>query len=225
MTAIEIETRPTHLHDLVAESNHRIANHLSLLVGMVQLQSAHIAKGPATFTKTEVRGLLQETAGKIISIGNFHRRLATAPDAARCDLGAQLIEFAKELTASLSLGNKISIAEKVESNCNVTLEQAQTAMLVVGEIVMNAVKHAHPTGLPVAVSITCSRNQDGSVHLEVADDGIGLPENFDVMTHGGLGFRLIRSLSQKLDAGLQVESDSLGVTFRMRIPQIGPQIG
>jgi two-component sensor histidine kinase len=221
MPVIDIETRRTHLHDLVAESNHRIANHLSLLVGMVQLQSAHVARGPETFTRTEVRDLLQQTAGKIISIGNFHRRLATAPDAQRCDLGAHLIEFARELISSLSLGARISIAEKVENNCNVTLDQAQTVMLVVGEIVMNAVKHGHPTGLPVAVSIACSRNQDGSIHLEIADDGIGLPENFDEQTDGGLGFRLIRSLSQKLDAGLQVESDSLGVTFRLRIPKIG----
>ena len=93
-------------------------------------------------------------------------------------------------------------------------------MLVVGEIVMNAIKHAHPTGLPVSISVTCERNADGSIGLEVADDGIGLPENYDPMTSTGLGMRLIRTLCEKLDAGLQIESDSLGLTFRMRIPPV-----
>jgi two-component sensor histidine kinase len=204
--------------DLIAESNHRIANHLSLLVGMVQLQSAHVAKGPETFTKTEVCSLLQETAGKIISIGNFHRRLASRPALARCDLGTLIIEYAKEMTASLSLGHRISIVERIERGCIVSPEQAQTAMLIVGEIVMNAVKHAHPTGLRIAISLACSRYPDGSVCLEVADDGVGLPENFNTKTDGGLGFRLIRTLSDKLGAFLEIESDSLGVTFRLRVP-------
>jgi len=206
--------------DLVAESNHRIANHLSLLVGMVQLQASHVAKGPDLFTKTEVRGMLQETAGKIISIGNFHRQLAQRPNMARCDLGAQIIEYARELTHSLSLGHRVSIVERVERGCDVTPEQAQTAMLLVGEIVMNAIKHAHPTGLPVAISVSCGRNADGSIDLEVADDGVGLPENFDPKACTGLGMRLIRTLCEKLDAGLEIESDSLGLTFRMRIPPV-----
>ncbi|HEY1631029.1 MAG TPA: sensor histidine kinase [Rhizomicrobium sp.] len=206
--------------DLVAESNHRIANHLSLLVGMVQLQASYVAKGPETFTKTEVRGMLQETAGKIISIGNFHRRMAQRPAMECCDLGTRIIEYTKELIHSLALGAKLSLVERIGRGCDVTPEQAQTAMLVVGEIVMNAIKHAHPTGLPVAIAVTCERNHDGSVSLEVADDGIGLPENFDPMTSTGLGMRLIRSLCNKLDAGLEIESDSLGLTFRMRIPPV-----
>ncbi|MGH9807008.1 MAG: histidine kinase dimerization/phosphoacceptor domain -containing protein, partial [Terriglobia bacterium] len=139
--------------DLLAESNHRIANHLSLLVGMVQMQSAHVAKGPEMLTRSQVRGLLQETTGKIISIGNFHRRLAHRPDSERVDLACHLIEYSKELLSSLMLGEKLSIVERVDAGCNVTPEQAHTAMLIVGEVVMNALKHAHPAGLPVSVSV------------------------------------------------------------------------
>lgn len=216
MAALELQDNTP--RDLLAESNHRIANHLSLLVGMVQLQAAHVAKGPETFTKTEVNGLLRETAGKIISIGSFHRRLAHKGDSGRCDLGAHIIEYSKEMISSLALSHRLSIAERIEGGCIVTPEQAQTVMLIVGEIVMNALKHGHPTGLPVGISIACGRNADGSISLDVADDGIGFPEGFDPAKQGGLGFRLIRSLSDKLGAMLDVESDSLGVSFHLRIP-------
>jgi two-component sensor histidine kinase len=206
--------------DLLAESNHRIANHLSLLAGMVQLQAAQVAKGPELFTKTEVNGLLRETAGKIISIGSFHRRLAHKGDTGRCDLGSHIIEYAKEMIASLALSKRLSISERIEGGCIVTPEQAQTAMLIVHEIVMNALKHAHPTGLPVAISLACGRNSDGSISLQVADDGIGFPENFNPGKDGGLGLKLIRSLSEKLCAVLDVETDSLGVSFHLRIPAV-----
>jgi two-component sensor histidine kinase len=80
---------------------------------------------------------------------------------------------------------------------------------------MNAVKHAHPTGIPVQITLVCDRNSQGNLAIEISDDGVGLPENFDVEKAGGVGFRLIRSLADRLRANLTVESDSLGLTFRL----------
>ncbi|HEX3672838.1 MAG TPA: ATP-binding protein [Rhizomicrobium sp.] len=220
MAALEVLARtPTGAEiDLVAESNRRIANHLSLLVGMVQLQAAHVAKGPEMFTRTEVRGLLQETAAKIVSVGHLHRKLAHGADWGGVDLGAYLIEYCHELLSSLSLGGKVSVVERVESGCRVTAEQAQSAMLIVGEAVMNAIKHAHPTGIPVAIALGCRHGADGGVVLDIADDGVGLPENFDPQKSGGLGLRLIRTLANKIGAALDIESDSLGLSFCLHIP-------
>jgi two-component sensor histidine kinase len=45
-----------------------------------------------------------------------------------------------------------------------------------------------------------------------------LPESFDASKAGGVGFRLIRSLADKLGATLTIESDSLGLTFRLLFP-------
>jgi two-component sensor histidine kinase len=204
--------------DLIAESNHRIANHLSLLVGLVQLQAAHVAKGPEMFTRAEVRGLLRETAGKIVSVGHLHRKLARGTGWGGVDFGTYLIEYSHELLTTLSPNGKVSIVERIESGCTVTPEQAQTAMLIVGEVVMNAIKHAHPTGIPVAISLGCRRGREGGVVLDIADDGVGLPENFDPQKNGGLGLRLIRSLADKMGAALDIESDSLGLGFCLHIP-------
>ncbi len=220
MAVLEFVKRPPvqpHV-DLIAEANHRIANHLSLLVGMVQLQSAQIAKGPDMFTRTEVRGMLQETASKLVSVGHLHRKLAYNAGLTEVDLGAYLIEYSHELLTSLSLGGRVSVVERVESGCHVTPERAQTAMLIVGEIVMNALKYAHPTGIPIAISLSCRRGRDGGVVLDVADDGVGLPENFDPQKSDGLGLKLIRSLSEKMGATLEIESDSLGLGFCLHIP-------
>ncbi|HEY1707303.1 MAG TPA: sensor histidine kinase [Rhizomicrobium sp.] len=218
MNAMENSLRLVSNTDMLAEANHRIANHLALLAGMVQLQASAVAKGPDLFTKAQVRGMLQETAGKIVGIGNMHRRFAYRAGEQELDLATHLIESTHQLVSHLSLDARVTISERLERNCTVTPEQAQTIVLIAGEIVMNAVKHAHPTGLPVAIAVCCARNADDSITVEVGDDGVGFPEDFDAETGGGLGLRLIRSLAQKINATLQIESDALGLSYRLRIP-------
>ena len=90
--------------------------------------------------------------------------------------------------------------------------------IMTSELVMNAVKHAHPTGIPVQISIGCRREANGRFTIEVGDDGVGLPEGSDAGMKGGIGFRLIRSLAQSLDAQLRIESDPLGLAFLITLP-------
>jgi two-component sensor histidine kinase len=210
---------PNDMHRL-REANHRISNHLTLIAGMVQMQMSALAKGPLVLPRDEVRGLLQETAGKIVSIGHLHRRLAEAPQVDAVDVAVFLLENCTHLVASLSLGNHIHIAQRLDCNCLITADQAHHLALLVSEIIMNAAKHAHPTGLPVQMSIACRHDEIGRVVIEIGDDGVGLPEGFDANKGGGVGFRLIRSLAQSLKAELQVESDSLGLSFIVTLPPV-----
>jgi two-component sensor histidine kinase len=203
---------------LISEANHRVANHLTLLAGLVQHQASSVAKGPAQLTREEVQGLLKEVAGKVISIGHLHHRLAHEPETPTFDLGSYLIESSQAFVKSLALQGRVGIVQRIDGPCPARPEQAQPIALIVGEIIMNAVKHAHPTGLPVEISICCGRNALKQIVVEIDDDGVGFPENFDPYTRGGLGLRLIRMLSASLHAELQIESDSLGARFRLTIP-------
>ena len=93
------------------------------------------------------------------------------------------------------------------------------AGLITAELLTNACKYAHPTGLPVIVKVHCETKDDGSFLVEVTDDGVGFPENFDPSTDGGLGFQLMRALANGLNAELQFEHDSLGVRARLVKPK------
>jgi len=207
--------------DMVREANHRISNHLSLLASTVQVRVAALARGPDMLSRDEVYAMLRETAGKIVAVGHLHRRLADQPGRHLVNLGDFLIEACATLVSSLSLGGRVHLVQRLTANCNVTPEQAQHVGLIVSEIVMNAVKHAHPTGLPVQISLACRSEPDGRMTIEVGDDGVGLPEGSDGKTAGGVGLKLIRSLARALDATLRIESDSLGLTFLITLP---PQI-
>ncbi len=203
---------------VIDEVNHRVANHLTLLANLVQGQAAVVAKGPAQYTKEQVQDVLREVASKLIGVGQLHRRLvAMQPDEA-IDLGDYLIESSYALVKSLSLESRVGIVHRLDTRCPAKSEQVQTVALIVGEIIMNAIKHAHPTGIPVEISIYCGRNAAKRVIVEIGDDGVGLPEKFDVRRDGGTGLRLIRQLAAMICADLDIQSDSLGTRFALTLP-------
>lgn len=202
----------------VDEVNHRVANHLALLAGLIQTQATALTKGPVLFAREDVRGMLQEVVGKVIGVSQLHRRLATMPGDETIDLGDHLIESSHALVKSLVPAGRVGIVHRIDAHCPAKADQVQTVSLIVGEVIMNAIKHAHPTGIPVEISIYCGRNSSGRTVVEVADDGVGLPENFDPGTQGGAGLRLIRQLASSIHAVLDIESDSLGTRFRIILP-------
>jgi len=204
--------------ELLRETNHRIANHLTLLVGMIQTQASAVGKGPELVPRENARAMLQEAAGKVIGVSHLHRRLSDRPHQEGIHACGYLIESTSAMISSLALGPRVGLVQHLAADCIVSADQAQKIGLMVNEIVMNAVKHAHPTGIPVQITIGCRREENGRFTIEVGDDGVGLPEGVDVSNKGGVGFRLIRSLAQSLEADLRIESDALGLTFLMTLP-------
>ncbi len=103
--------------------------------------------------------------------------------------------------------------------CGQSIEagKALAVGLVIAEMMTNALKHAHPTGIPVIVNVSCCRTDDGSICIEVLDDGIGFPEGFDESKDGGLGVRLMRSLAEQIDAELHFTNDGAGSSYRLTV--------
>ena len=213
-----IPLRPRLDYALLSEANHRVANNLTLLANLVQIQAAGVAKGPAQISRDEAHGMLREVVGKLVGVGQLHRRLIDLPQGETIDLGDYLIESSTSFVKSLALQGRVGLVHRLDARCPAQAEQVQPVALIVGEIIMNAVKHAHPTGIPVEISIFCGRNADGRTCVEIDDDGIGLPEDFDPKKDGGVGMHLIRQLAASLGADLEIDSDSLGTRFQLVLP-------
>jgi PAS domain S-box-containing protein len=86
-----------------------------------------------------------------------------------------------------------------------------------GEAVTNAIKYSHPTGVPGKITVQCQRDDEGRITIDVTDDGVGLPENFDPELDGSVGFRMMRALSERLEAALTFTSSSLGLGVSLRV--------
>jgi len=210
--AIIFKPRPSFKDaELAREANHRIANHLMQLAGLVQIQIVNLERKPAS---ADPHTLLREVVSKIASLSQLHRHLAERPEEDQIELGDFLIQSGASIVSLLSLSDRIRVVYRLDTQCTVRASVAHSFGLMLGEIMMNAVKHAHPTGLPVVVTVSC-RRCDGSLNVEIGDDGVGLPEGFDVENDGGTGFQILRALAKGANVDLSIESDSLGLSFCM----------
>lgn len=101
----------------------------------------------------------------------------------------------------------------------VSSEPAILICLIVKEAVANAIRYSHPAGVAGLIKIVCERNHDGTFSIEVLDDGVGLPEDFDPTKDGGPGLQFIYGAARRLDARLEFESTSLGLCVRLQVPR------
>jgi len=213
--------------DLVIESNHRIANNLSTLVTILQKQVAAMRTGPELIPRQEVVDELSETIGKILAVSGLHRTLTAQPAQGELDLNNVLTEILQAFKTSGIFGDRLHIGSSVGTGCLVESSQAAMLALAFSEIVTNAMKYAHPTGLPVELSITSAPMPDGGVVLQIADDGVGLPEGFVESRDAGIGLKLVRALVENAGGRLETKSDELGLTFSIELsPKAGqPRCG
>ena len=88
--------------------------------------------------------------------------------------------------------------------------------LILNELVTNALQHAFPPGEGGSLDIEVNQDGKGWITLRVADSGQGLPESMD-LDHGGLGFQLVRALTDQLGGVLELERRR-GASFLLSFP-------
>jgi two-component sensor histidine kinase len=204
--------------DLAAEANHRVANSLALLGSLVRMQARLAGRSAKAYSGAEIRFMFDGIAARIASIGQLHRMLANIPSDGVVRLNSHLRDVASALIAAYSSDQQPIRIEHRGIECLVLTKYVQPLTLVLCEILTNAMKYAHPAGPAAQVRIGCDAREDGALAISISDDGVGLPEGFDVSKDGGIGFQIVRALCADMEAGLEILSGNLGVTFRITIP-------
>jgi len=103
-------------------------------------------------------------------------------------------------------------------DCLVLMQHVQPMVLILSEIFINAVKYAHPSGVPLILVVDCDTTPGGELLLTVSDDGVGLPEGFVPEKDGGMGFKVMYRLAQEIGGQLRILSTRLGLSFRLTLP-------
>jgi two-component sensor histidine kinase len=202
----------------MAEADHRIANNLASLSGVIRLQRNAISESRKTFTTEQVCMLLDDIDARIEVTAKLHKSLARTTNSNGVHLG-DFLEEISDMISTLNPEGKMDLTFDNPCGGCIDPRHALHAGLITAELLTNASKYAHPSGLPVKVNVRVETGDDGSFAVEVTDDGVGFPENFDPSTDGGLGFQLMRALANGLNAELQFEHDSLGVRARLVKPK------
>lgn len=149
-------------------------------------------------------------------MGRLHRTLAGQP--ARGELALNDLLTAVLSDFSAIFGDRLRSDVSISPSCRLDAARASIFMLAFSEIVANAMKYAHPTGLPVELTILGKSTPDGDVDLMIADDGVGLPEGAKDSPPEGKGLVLIRKLVESLAGRVEINSTELGLMFSIVLP-------
>jgi two-component sensor histidine kinase len=86
--------------------------------------------------------------------------------------------------------------------------QAVPLGLILNEAITNSVKYAFPENEKGKITINLKASKNGACRLTIADNGVGLPEDFDLLTVESLGMSLMQGLSEQLDGNFELQNDS-----------------
>jgi two-component sensor histidine kinase len=89
--------------------------------------------------------------------------------------------------------------------------------LVITELIHNALEHglaAQGSGLNIHID----RSNKECV-IEISDDGVGLPSDFDLNTSSNLGLQIVRTLTEnELKGSIELSSTDTGTIAKLKFP-------
>ena len=183
---------------LLSEVNHRVANSLALVSGLVTLQSRTVEDQAA-------KTALSETQERILAISLVHKRLYLSSDVRSVALDEYLAGLLDHLQTSLRTRyHGVTLTYSLVPT-ELDTDAAINLGVVVTELVTNAFKYAYPEGVG-EVRIRLLTRPDEYAELIVQDDGIGMAANA-AAKGTGVGSRIINAMCVSL--GTQVEYHDL----------------
>jgi len=196
---------------LLQEVHHRVKNNLQIIASLLRLQAR--TAGP------EAAGALQDSQNRVMAMALTHQLLYERNDFSSLELGPylrRLVTSLREMHGDLLRRVQLEV-EAADAGMAINLQQAVPVALVVNELLTNALKHAFPTESHGKVKLQASR-LGAFLQVQVSDSGTGLPPGVDVRDAKGLGFNLIKILSEQIHADVEWPRAGGPATFKLRIP-------
>ena len=192
---------------LLKEVHHRVKNNLQLISSLLSLQAD-------TVRDPHARELLTDSRDRVRSISLVHENCYQAGSFADVTLARQLETLCTNLIHSYTGGVwRIDLQTRL-ADATLDLDRAVPLMLIVNELVSNALKHAFPGDRAGRVSVELLSLPGARYQVVVSDDGVGLPPDLDPRRVSSMGLQLVADLTEQLDGTIAIRSDG-GTTFTL----------
>jgi two-component sensor histidine kinase len=169
----------------IREIHHRVKNNLQTVAALLRLQARRVGLPQA-------RAALEESVRRVASIALVHETLSMSSDEAVDFDGIvdRVSSAAKEVAAPESR----VVIRRTGTFGVLPAEVATPLVMVLNELLQNAVEHAYGPGAEGDVVISAHRFRR-QLHVTVADTGLGLPDGFDLDASERLGLQIVRTLA------------------------------
>jgi len=190
---------------LLKEIHHRVKNNLQIISSILNLQAGLLSDETTL-------NVLRDSQSRIRCMSLVHELLYNTTDFSSINLSEYTGNIVQNILRSYVTAYPIQLKFNV-IEIYISLDIAISCGLIINELVTNAIKYAFVDGRNRELTIEISQT-DTKVKLVVADNGIGLPNNFDYKNTESLGMQLVVSLVHQIDGEISLDTTS-GTKFEI----------
>ncbi len=208
-TEEEIERSLMEKETLLREIHHRVKNNLQVVSSLLSMQAR-------TVKDKDTIEMLSEARNRINTMSLIHSQLYESSNLSNINIKkfvggllSQLLQTHPVQDTKIILG--IRVADRP-----FPISLAVPIGLVINELLTNALLHAFDGISEGAIEVALDASEDGRINLRISDDGVGLPDDFNIDSTGTIGLRLVKILvEEQLQGDMSITSDGVGTIFGM----------
>jgi two-component sensor histidine kinase len=190
---------------LLKEVHHRVKNNLQMVISLLNSQCVYLEN-------TVALNAINDSRHRVHAMSLIHQKLYNSENVSTINIAAYIGELVEYMRSCFDLGQCINFTLDIAS-LDLDVSQAIPVGLILNEAITNSIKYAFPDGRNGIIKITLLHISGNLYELNIADDGIGMPENFEKRP-GSLGMSLMKGLSEDLDGNFIIENNK-GTVIRI----------
>ena len=192
---------------LLQEIHHRVKNNMAVISSLLKIQAYNM-------DDKRLKDALMDSQNRVQSMSAIHETLYQSESLSSIDLSTYLPKLAESIAKNYTTGRKVNIKIEAE-NILISVKQASPIGLIVNELITNSLKYAFPENAEGEIKISLTQKEQNQVELEYADNGIGMPKNFDWQKTKTMGLKLVKALANsQLDGSIDMDSNN-GTKYTM----------
>lgn len=195
---------------LLRELYHRTKNNMNVITSFLQLQADRISDN-------KIVDIFHDAISRIQAMSLVHQKLYSSRNLSRIDLKDYIEDLVKQISIYYSnIYEKIKINYCIEK-IDLVIDIAIPLGMIVNEIITNAFKYAFKDRESGIINIEIKRDVNNAIAINISDNGVGLPDNFDIKTCQTLGINIIENITkEQLNGKISFENNN-GLTYKIII--------
>jgi two-component sensor histidine kinase/DNA-binding NarL/FixJ family response regulator len=187
---------------LMKELQHRIKNSLTTILSIIGIE---MDKTP----DAKSNNVLKDIHSRIHTMAIMYGRLYNSGNYKTIDLDLYIKDiidlFCQAFMVEMHDYQLIANLSKIQTDA----KRALLIGIILNELITNIFKYAYPNGGKKIIRVGLDVI-DQQLLLNVSDDGIGLPEGFNLENVNSMGFQIIKMFTRQMKGTLHVESSTGG---------------
>jgi two-component sensor histidine kinase len=190
---------------LINEVNHRVKNNLQIILSLLNLN--------VRFYSSDPMEVINDTKSRLNYMSVLHEKIYKSTSFTEVDIEDYLPDLINSL---INMHNSNIVVNNNISSFMLDLDIAIPIGLIVTEIVNNTIKFSFPNNESGNLYVNFNVEDTLGI-LDLYDDGVGLPDGFNLNDSSDLGMTVVQTLTNQIEGKVKIVPDN-GAHFEIIFP-------